>query len=153
MRFPYTKTQIQGAVDARKHPRDWEPVTFEKSGERSRRCDMPLEREDGRDDRLRLVVRAGLLENPQSYQSSLLLEDQKIRGIDYHPIERRRFYREVSPKGWHEDRIDPNLAKDEKGQHERVSLPDFSPIDPVDFLRKSCQRWNIDLPPTDESLL
>ncbi|MFT5108352.1 MAG: hypothetical protein ACI9UA_003996 [Pseudoalteromonas tetraodonis] len=152
MRFPYSKSQIHAAVDTKKHPRDWEPVRFEKSGENSRRSDTALEREDGKEDRLRLTVR-GRMDKPLSYQSSLLLEDQKIRGIDHHAVERRRFYREVSPKGWHEDVIDPNLVPGEKGHHQRIPLPDFGPSDLMDFLRKACQRWNIELPPTDDALL
>lgn len=152
MRFPYTKAQIQAAVDASKHPRDWQPPRFEKSGEASRRCDAQLEREDGKEDRLRLIVRAGVLDKPLTYKSSLLLEDHKVRGIDHHAIERRRFYREVTPKGWHEDVIDPNLVPGEKGHHDRVPLPDFDPSDLMDFLLKSCRRWSIELPPTGDLL-
>jgi len=153
IRFPYSKPQIAEAVNAAKHPRDWEPLSFEKSGDHSRRCDAMLEREDGKSDRLRLIVRAGRLDDPTSYTASLLLEDVRIRGIDHHAIERRRFFREISPKGWHEDVIDPNRDSTPKGPHPRDPLPDFAPFDLSDFSRRACRRWNIELPPTDETLL
>ncbi len=153
MRFPYTKSQIEAAVAARKYLRDWEPLTFEKSGEESRRGEALLEREDGKDDRLRLVARAGSLAQPLTYKSSLLLEDQKIRGIDHHAVGRSYKYRVVIPKGWHEDVIDPNREPDEKGYHERIPLTDFDPSEFIDFVRKVCRKWSIDLPPTDDSLL
>lgn len=153
MRYPYSRAQITGVVDAEKHPRDWEPLEFKTSGEASRQCDCWLERIDGKLDRIRLVVRAGRLDIPNSYAASLLLEDIRIRGIDYHAVARKRFYKEVSPKGWHEDIIDPNSILEDRGRHERVALPDFKPLNFADFLKAVCRHWNIVLPPDSETLL
>lgn len=151
--FPYSEAQIRAAVEAEKHPRDWASLDFEKSGDNSRRLDVALEREDGRDDRLRLVIRAGRLDDPTSYKASLLLEDVRIRGIDHHAVERRQFYKEVSPRGWHEDVVDPNRSQGEKGHHRRDALPDFNPTDLADFVKNVAKRWHITLPPSDETLL
>jgi len=145
--------QITDVVAAEKHPRDWESLAFKSSGEASSQCDSWLERTDGKLDRIRLIVRAGRVELPSSYQAALLLEDERIRGIDYHAVPRNRFYKQTIPKGWHEDIIDPNKGATEKGQHERVDLPDIEPYDLVDFLRKVCKHWNILLPPDSETLL
>jgi len=153
MRFPYSNVQIQAMVAAEKHPRDWEPLKFRHSGEASRQWDSWLEHSDGITDRIRLVVRAGRVDLPDTYSAVLLLENERVRGIDYHPVARSHFYKEVIPKGWHQDVVDPNLEPGQKGYHNRVALPDFTPLDLVDFLRKVCIHWNVLLPADTETLV
>ena len=153
MKFPYSESQIETMVEAEKAPRDWDPIVFVAYGEESRRCDCLLEREDGKPDRIRLVVRAGRVDDPSGYAASLSIEDVRVRGIDYHVFGKKRFYREVSPPGWHEDIIDPNLDPADKGHHKREALPDFKPVDLRDFLHMVCKRWNILLPPSEDRLL
>ncbi|MBX3178539.1 MAG: hypothetical protein KF886_14350 [Candidatus Hydrogenedentes bacterium] len=153
VRFPYSGEQIRAMVATEKHPRDWETLAFKKSGERSRRCESLLVRADGKYDRIRLIVCAGRVDDPHSFKASLLLEDTRVRGIDYHAVARRRYYKEVIPKGWHEDIEDPNRSPGEKGHHDPVALPDFEPLDLLDFLRKVCKHWNIELPLESEMLI
>lgn len=53
---------------------------------------MQLERSDARADRIRFCVRAGRLDTPETYKAVLLLESYAIRGVDFHPLGRNRFY-------------------------------------------------------------
>lgn len=80
MNYPYTDFQIEEAVQAEKHPRDWVLSEFKKTGEHSRRLDQQLEREDQRADRMRLIVVIGVLTQPTTYKASLMLADVRIRG-------------------------------------------------------------------------
>ena len=154
-RFPYTDFQIEEIVQTRKHPRDWEPVRFEKvaKSKDSRRADIQLVRQDGRTDQIRLVVH-GRIERPQSYRAALLLQDIRIRGVDYHEISRSRFYKEVTPKGWHQDIINPNVdLADRQNYHRREPLENFNPTELNDFLSRVAGLWNIVLPDENEFLL
>lgn len=153
MGFSYSNVQIAAVVNAVKHPRLAGDLEIKESREPSRRLDSLLERSDAKEDRIRLIVRAGRIDDPHSFAAALLLEDTRIRGIDYHAVARSRFYKETIPKGWHEDIIDPNRETGEKGQHERKAMPDFAPMDFVDFRRLVCAHWNIVLPPELETML
>jgi len=154
--FPYSAFQLEEVVQAQKHPRNWEPVEFSKVGNKgsSRQVNVFLERDDGRADRIRLTINVGSLETPSSYRAALLLEDTRIRGVDYHAVSRTRFYKEDIPKGWHEDVIDPNFDSSEpRKYHRRLPIPDFEPSDAEDFLRKVAVLWNIQLPEKNDYLL
>lgn len=153
-KFPYSQFQIEDVVKAEKYPRDWEPVTFKKvtRSEKSRTADIQLERSDLKTDRLRWTL-AGELDTTTTYRSALLLEDTKIRGVDYHAIARSRMYKEVIPKGWHQDIIDPNLEQSHKNYQRREALSDFEPYHLDDFLSKVAKLWNIQLPETNKHLI
>lgn len=154
-RFPYTDFQIEEIVQTSKHPRDWEPVRFGKVGKGKdfRKADLQIVRDDGRTDQIRLVIH-GQIERPQSYRAALLLQDIRIRGVDYHEISRSRFYKEVTPKGWHQDIINPNVdPADWQNHHRRETLEGFSPRDLDDFLSRVAGLWNIVLPEQNEFLL
>lgn len=62
-RFPYTDFQIEEIVQTRKHPRDWEPVVFSAvpKNKNSRKTNVQLVREDGRSDRVRIVIQGSLI--------------------------------------------------------------------------------------------
>lgn len=97
-----------GLVTAEKRLRYTNDLEIKESRDPSRRLDALLERVDEKEDRIRLIIRAGRVDDPHSFAAALLLEDTRIRGIDYHAVARSRFYKETVPKGWHEDIIDPN---------------------------------------------
>src|SRR5436309_15214417 len=78
---------------------------------------VPLECETGRVAILEWVIRAGQVDVVTTYHASLLIDYQRIRGVDYFPIERRRFFKVRIPKGWHENVIDPNTGEN---RHESV---------------------------------
>lgn len=154
-RFPYSAFQIEEIVQAEKYPRDWEPIEFTKGpkGNASRVSDIQLLRMDGKADRIRLVVRAGDFEKIDSYAASLLLENTKIRGIDFHPLPRSRKYKIVYPAGWHHDIVDPNLETSLNTSPRKDSLEDFEPYDLIDFLKRISALWNISLPSQNDYLL
>jgi len=95
---------------------------------------------------LRFLGKAVHLNDPSTYHTNLLLEQQRVRGIGYNPIGRQKFRSNMSiPKGWHENVCDPNAATDHPDRNRHVLLNGFEPTDYSDFIRKSAQKWNIDL--------
>ena len=102
--------------------------------------------------RLELHVAAGVPDDPRTYRAALVLEE-RIRGVDYSDIAIRRYYKEVLPKGWHQNILDPTLSADDRKQNRHEVLNDFAPVDLKDFLSKVCLLWNIKLPRREEDLL
>jgi len=154
--FPYSEFEIEALVEAEKHPRDWESISFQSYGgsKTSLRADVRLEMSDGRYARFRFGVRAPVVNDPLTYASVLLLEDTKVRGIDYHEIGRARKYGvESIPKGWHEDIVNPNLDDPYNKKQKRRAIADFAPYHLEDFTAKVAAMWNIVLPENNKYLL
>jgi ABC-type branched-subunit amino acid transport system permease subunit len=89
----------------------------------------------------------GLMAALGGYTAALVLEGQRIRGIDYSHIERKRFYKKYIQKGWHENIIDPNLRPPDDNRH--PPLDNFQPTDLTHFRQLVAQKWNIVLPTGD----
>lgn len=87
------------------------------------------------------IVRAGLTNDYTTYSAAFLVDHMKVRGIDYHPIPRSYFYRQIVPVGWHEDILDP-VAQSTR----REPLALEAVTDLQDFSRKVAMLWNIQLP-------
>lgn len=85
------------------------------------------------------------MKRPESYRATFLLGSQKVRGVDFHPVGQRRWYKERIPPGWHQDMRDPNLPTTDANHHRRVPLPDFAPLDFRDFIGRTAALWSIDL--------
>ena len=102
--------------------------------------------------RLQLHVAAGMSDDPRTYRAALILEE-RVRGVDYSEITVRRHYKEVLPKGWHENILDPVRSADDRKQNRHEALNDFDPVDLKDFLAKVCRLWKINLPQGEEELL
>jgi hypothetical protein len=100
---------------------------------------IPLEYESGRVAILEWILKAARIDDPTTYKSSLLIDSQRIRGIDYFPTERKKFFKVHIPRGWHENVIDPNTGDD---RHEPLDLGVVSDFE--DFCRKVAKYWNID---------
>jgi hypothetical protein len=63
------------------------------------------------------------LENPETYDASLLLANQRVRGVGYEPIGRDRIrFKERIPKGWHLNVCDPNLRTNDPKQNTHAPL-------------------------------
>jgi hypothetical protein len=78
----------------------------------------------------------------------------QLGGVDQHEIQRRRFYKEVIPKGWHQDIINPNIdPADWQNHHRREPLENFNPTELNNFLSRVARLWNIILPAQNEFLL
>lgn len=94
---------------------------------------------------LRFHVRAPVFDDPETFEAALILANERIRGIGWHPTGKKRFYgKQVIPKGWHQNVIDPNLLPGHPDENRHVPLADFNPTDLADFFTKSAALWHID---------
>jgi len=93
---------------------------------------------------MRVCMSAGRTDVPTSYKAVFLLDNERVRGIDYNPIERKRLYKQSIPAGWHENMVDPNLPGDDRNQNRHNALPDWQVTDFESFIHNVCKLWNID---------
>ncbi len=158
--YPYTTSQIREMVAAAKTLRRPEllvkgkPLPFESYGERGRRLNLDLELFKGKTllD-LRFHVRAPVFDAPGKFEAALILAHQRVRGIGWHPTGKKRFYgRQVVPKGWHQNIIDPNLDPNHPEINQHLPIKDFEPTDLAAFFMAAARLWHINLP-IEESLL
>jgi len=145
MPFRYQSSQIGEIVAAAKYC-GVVPVRFDRYGESGsgRKFETFLGMRDGSIIALKLKVSAGVVSDPTTFSAALVLDGERIRGVDYSHIERRRYFRLVIPRGWHQNLIDPGLptGKAERNRHE--SIPDCKVTDLQGFLRFIGSLWNID---------
>lgn len=144
MPFPYLSHQIQEITIARKQIRG-EKLTFENCGTTGKRAEVNLDLTAGALVNLRWIVIAGRTDDPKTYRASLVLEGERIRGIDFSPVSRKRRYKEAIPKGWHQNVIDPNLPTADEDRDRHVGLADFAVTDLQDFVQKVAKLWHIEL--------
>lgn len=143
MNFRYRSHQVQEIVRAAKVVREGQPLTFKNYKEHGNYLGLELDLKDGPLVNLRLTITAGRYDEPETYRAALLLDEQRIRGVDHSDIELKRFYKMVVPKGWHQNVIDPNLPTRELNRHE--PLPDFEVCDLADFFGKVAGLWQIEV--------
>jgi len=93
-----------------------------------------------------LEIDAGRVDDPITYRAALLLGGYRVRGVDFNPVERKRFYKVQIPQGWHQNVIDPNLSASDPNQNRHVSHAGFQPTDLNDFFHKVCGLWHIEVP-------
>ncbi len=111
----------------------------EKQPGLSREARVTLEsKTSGRAVLAELVVKVGDLKDVTTYSAALLVDYERIRGVDFSKIERTSFYRTKIPKGWHQNVIDPNTGEN---RHEALAINPVSDLD--DFIRKVASLWNI----------
>jgi hypothetical protein len=77
----------------------------------------------------------------------LLINAERVRGIDFHFLAQRRYYKETSPAGWHEDIIDPKRGMIRKQSIELQAVTDLH-----DFVLFVARRWNIHIEKEEELL-
>jgi len=143
MRYPYPSHRIQEIVRAPKCLREGEVFTIKAKGEKGCKFDAELALlDEGPYSDPRYLGDTHDTASPEDYKANLLLGGEKIRGVDYHPVGRRYYYRQRIPAGWHQDIWDPNLPTADN--HRREPLPDFSPAHFRDFIRQTSGLWNID---------
>ncbi|MDB6056761.1 MAG: hypothetical protein JWO95_605 [Verrucomicrobiales bacterium] len=143
MSFRYRSHQLQEIVLAAKLVREGQSLTFRNYKDHGKHLELELDLKDGPLVNLRLTVTAGRYDEPETYRAALLLDDQRIRGVDHADIETKRFYKTAVPKGWHQNVIDPNLPTREINRH--VSLPHFEVGDLTDFLAKVAELWHVEM--------
>ncbi|MGD9896239.1 MAG: hypothetical protein AB7T14_04050 [Candidatus Methylacidiphilaceae bacterium] len=152
MTFRYRSDQIFEIVQAAKRFRNGYPKPFSGYGEKGRSLNDYLDLVEGPLINLRLHLRGGRVNDPQTYEAALILDDQRVRGIGYSPTRRKRRYKETIPAGWHENLIDPNLPSQDQACNRHLALSDFAAIDLKDFFESVCRRWNIQLSSEGELL-
>jgi hypothetical protein len=89
---------------------------------------------------LEWILNVGRLNEPKTFKSSLLLNNERVRGIDYHECSRRRYYKEVIPAGWHQDILDPNRGT---GRKQPIDIGLLTGM--RDFVMRVAQEWNIEV--------
>lgn len=95
---------------------------------------------------MRYLGKAPELDNPQTYDASFLIANQRVRGVGYEAIGRNNFrFKKRIPQGWHLNVCDPNLPTNDPEQNVHHPLPDFSTTDFHDFINKTAEMWKIDL--------
>ena len=59
--------------------------------------------------------------------------------------EKRHYGKQVIPKGWHQNVIDPNLPLDSADFNRHLPLPNFDPAELTAFFIATARLWHIDL--------
>lgn len=141
--FRYSSPILHGFVQERKRIRpgkfvlrDIKSIEQKNVGKDAR---ITLELENNRAVIVEWVLKAPHINIVTSYHAALLIDSQRIRGIDYQDIERKKYFKIVIPKGWHENVFDPNTGED---RHEPLNIGEINDFE--DFCKKVAKRWNID---------
>lgn len=151
--WKYTPQEIADFVVEHKRSREGERAVFRDRRETTKEIRMSL-------SGVRVTLppieycAGGNPQERESFHSALLLEKKRVRGIDYSPIEKKRMYKTLIPKGWHENVIDWRIPTSDENHNRHVGLPNFEDkfTDLYGFHRACCQRWNIELE-QDDTLL
>ncbi len=114
-------------------------MKWKDRGEKGKELRLTLDLVDGPFAGFVLHVTCGDAAEVASYRAALILEGERVRGIDYSPIERKKFYRDYLVKGWHENVLDPNLPSSDRNRNRHEPLPGFEPADLESFLREACR--------------
>ena len=142
--FRIPSHRLRELIEAKKCLRGME-IKWKNEGKTGRSLRLPLDLVDGSFVDFVLYIAAGELKDPTTYRTALVLDGERVRGVDFSEIERSRFYKPYLVKGWHQNMIDPNLLSDDLNRNRYLSLENFDPVDLEDFLRNLCQLWHIDL--------
>lgn len=145
MPFRFPSHRILEVVRAPKCPRISQRIDWESEGQTGKCLKLDLDLIDGPLVGLRLHVNCHDSSNPSSYRAALVLEGERVRGVDFSLTARKKFYKEFIPRGWHENVIDPNLPTSDPNRNRHLPLPDFAPVDLRDFVRLLAERWHIEL--------
>jgi hypothetical protein len=160
MSFPYRSEQIRDIVNATKVLRRPEvlenanPLPFVGYGEHGKKIDLLLDLKGNPTlIDLRLHVHAAVFDAPEMFEATLILANERVRGIGWHATGKMRFYgKQVIPKGWHQNVIDPDLPPDHPDKNRHLPLETFEPTDLAAFFTAATRLWHIDLP-IEEGLL
>lgn len=146
MSFRYPRHRIHELVAARKAIFEGHQFEISVRGENAASFDTSLDLVDGPYVDLRFLGRAARRDDPSSYDTSLLIDQQRVRGIGYCAVGRNNFRaKRRVPAGWHQNICDPNMPTDDAEWNRHEALPSFSPSDFRDFVRQAADLWNIDL--------
>ena len=125
--FRFPSHRLNELVKQAKCRREGTEIRWSKHGKQGSSLTLPLDLVDGPFVDFVVHVTAGDVAQPEIYRASLVLAGERVRGIDFSPIERRKFYRVHIPKGWHENVIDPNLAISDRDRNRPWRFPTSAP--------------------------
>jgi hypothetical protein len=148
MRYPYKAHQIEEILQKEKCLAPGDKLELEKMshGGKGRHFESRPQLVDGPFFDMRYVGKAPQLDNPETYDASFLLANQRVRGVGYHPIGRQNFrFKGRIPKGWHLNVCDPNLPTNDPKHNIHLPLPDFSTTEFRDFINQTAKMWKISL--------
>ena len=141
-RFPYSAHQIRQIVEMKKTIVG-SRLNYVKyhEGEDSRHAKTELYADEVIAN-LTFIVWATDFQNTETYHAVFMIDNERIRGIDFEPAAIKRGYKKVVPAGWHQNIIDPNIGTWDGNRHEPIDLGVISGLD--NFARKVCKEWNIE---------
>lgn len=148
MRYRYKSHQILEFLNAEKCLPGEDTVELEKMGKsgKGRHFETRPELLDGPFVDMRYLGKAPILDEPSSYDASLLFANQRVRGVGYESVGRHNYrFKKRIPKGWHLNICDPNLPTNAPAQNVHEPLPDFQTTDFRDFINQTAAMWKIDL--------
>ena len=152
MSYQFTSIQIGEIVKAAKvlrHPEaivDGKPLPFTTYGPKGKRLDLIVDLTDGPLVDLRFHVHAPIFDNPETFEGALILSQQRVRGVGWHATGKKLLYgKQIIPRGWHQNVIDPNLPQNLPDFNRHLPMPDFDPPDLAAFFLAIARLWHIDL--------
>lgn len=142
--FRFSSHRLLELLASAKCPVKESELKWKDRGSSGKELRLALDLVDGPFAGFVLYLAAGDVKDVTTYRAALILEGERVRGVDYSSIRRRRFYKAYIERGWHENLIDPNLPTADTNQNQHRPLPDFQPTHLNDFLRKVCRMWQIE---------
>jgi hypothetical protein len=153
MSYPYPKHRIDEIVASPKIRPETQPLRVEKHGEHGAKFQIVVDLLDGPYVDLRYLGKAAMLASPTSYDASLIVSAERVRGIGFAAVGRNNLRaKKRIPPGWHQNFCNPHLPTLDPERNRHESLPGFAPTDFGDFIHQCARLWVIDLA-TEEPLL
>ncbi len=159
--WTYTEEETQAHVDRKKECRfplqGWREVRG-KSQTLERKEDLVFVDSPSYPVSMKIHV-TGTGEMLESYRSAFILNQERIRGVDFMPVKNKRFFSNLDVKevGWHEnvlywDRKEGLIVNDHRSLAEDA-MESWASQDLRGFFDFCCHLWNIDAPEKERSLL
>jgi hypothetical protein len=146
MSYRFPTARVHELINAPKGLTEGETVKPGKRGTKGLGFKAFLEVLDGSFVDLTYLGKAGVSDNPHTYDATLLLDQARIRGVGYCPVGRNNFRaKQRIPAGWHQNLVDPSQPTNSPSYNRHDSLSSFDPVDFESFTRKCAELWNIDL--------
>jgi hypothetical protein len=115
-------------------------VNFKDAGKGNQEYRFALQAESGPPCLLTLIINVGRNEDVTTYHAAILVDRQRVRGIDFSPIGRKNLRTKQSiPVGWHQNIIDPTAGTNLHAPLEIEPVTDL-----VDFAQKVANLWHIE---------
>jgi hypothetical protein len=146
MPYRHAAARIHEIVKAPKALVAGQSVSPKKRGSHGLSFEAFVELVDGSFLDIRYHGVAGVSHDPTSYDATLRLDQQRVRGIGHCAVGRQNFRAKLRIEaGWHQNIVDPNLPTNAAAYNRHEPLAGFNPGDFEDFTRKAATIWSIDI--------